>query len=174
MPLHCLTSSSAGESFCGRSESSTVECVGETRDLQHSERLEGSLYLWKGVCTSLCQQSLARHLVTTSRWHPDYTLLLETTTPWPTGCISASVSAKPYVVSSADVKGGRWWFWLWAVKVFSCWNWLVERNQRSCVECSRPPACGIFLLMQSCTCQVSRDNIVVEAQIYPWGQVIGL
>lgn len=35
-------------------------------------------------------------------------------------------------------------------------DWLAEGNQRSCVKCSRPPACGNVLLTKSCTIQVSK------------------
>lgn len=47
-----------------------------------------------GVCISLC-----RHLIATSRWHPDYTLLLETAAPWPTCLILANTSADLCVVA---------------------------------------------------------------------------
>lgn len=44
----------------------------------------------------------------------------------------ANISAELCVAAGVSVSKGRCWFWLWAIKVFFCWNWLVERNQRSC------------------------------------------
>lgn len=81
--------------------------------------------------------SMFRHLVATSRWHPDYTLLLETAAPWPTCLILANTCADLCVVAGVlTSKEGD--------KVF---GFGLEKLR----GVRRPLACAIFLLMLSCT-----------------------
>lgn len=47
-------------------------------------------------------------------------------TPWPTSLLSSVCQ------HGGQGQRGRCWFWLWAIKVFLCWNWLVVENWRSC------------------------------------------
>lgn len=79
--------------------------------------------VYQGSVSLSVQSALARRLCT-SRWLPEPTLCNPYTL--------ANISAELWVAAGMSVSKGRCWVCLWAIKVFLCWNWLVERNWRSC------------------------------------------
>lgn len=118
--------------------------------------------VYRGSVSLSVQSALARRLCT-SRWLPEPTLCNPHTL--------ANISAELWVAAGVSVSKGRCWVCLWAIKCFYVGiGWL--NGIGGAVECSRTTACGICLLLQSCTDQVWYDNTMVELQVTSGARLI--